>query len=115
MRNHVLVITVLSASCGCRPQTHNDTTLLPQSVEQFRSSQTNSANLTESEVKKLAIDLAKQEKQNLDDYKSPMISFDSVKGQWWVWFDHKPSGYPGGDFFVRVNDKTKSAEFLPGE
>ena len=38
----------------------------------------------------MAVDLAKQKKLNLNDYKSPTIDFDSIKKDWWVSFDHKP-------------------------
>jgi len=115
MKNLFLTVLLFSALCGCRPQPQNDATSLPKPVEQFRSSQTNLLNLTESEVLKMAVDLAKQKKLNLNDYKSPTIDFDSIKKDWWVSFDHKPPGYPGGHFVIRVNDKTRKVDFFPGE
>ena len=72
-----------------------------------------SPRLTEAEVVSIARRAAEEHRTRVDDYQSPKVSLRS--GEWWVFFDHKPPGYPGGHFFVRVNDKTKDALYLPSE
>lgn len=74
-----------------------------------------SAGLTEAGVREIAERLAAQQGEHMQDYQPPMIRFDSATGEWWLWYELKPPGRPGGHFGVRVWDKTKDGKFFPGE
>src|SRR4051812_21605607 len=92
----------LLAGAGCRHPACNNHTPLPGP----RVSE-GTAQLTEAGVMEIAERLAAREGVPIQDYQPPTIRFDSATEEWWLWYDLKPPGRPGGHFGVRVYDKTK--------
>jgi hypothetical protein len=70
--------------------------------------------LTEADVIDIAQSAAVKEGYRLEDYKQPSASYDAKDKSWWVFYDHKPPGFPGGHFSVRVYDETKEAQLFHG-
>lgn len=85
----LLLVGILFAIAGCRPHR------------------------SEAEIVDIARRTAQANQKRIEDYQTPKVSLHA--GEWWVFFAHKPPGYAGGHFFVRVNDETKEARYLPGE
>ncbi len=115
MKPSLFLVAVLVVSSGCRYPAGDQSTTGPFRVEQSHGSQILFTRLTATEVLSIARHLAEQKGISLADYQSPMVSFDSDAGEWWVWFHLKPPEPPGGHFGIRINDRTKHADFFPGE
>ena len=109
MKTSWLLIALL-AGFGCRHPACSNHTPLPGPRMSERT-----ARLAEVGVREIAERLAAQQGEHIQDYEPPIITFDSATGEWWLLYELKPPGRPGGHFGVLVCDKTRDAKFVPGK
>ena len=75
------------------------------------------SNLTKDEVIHIAEDTAKAKGYKLSDYDMTGCHYEFIGKDhtWWVFFELKPPGFPGGHFLVWIDDETKKAELRGGQ
>jgi len=79
------------------------------------TAQTPITRLTKPEVEQIAVAVAQKAGEHLEDYQAPRVSFDSRQQKWFVMFDQKPPGVPGGYVFISVDDKSGVGTLIPSD
>ena len=74
-----------------------------------------SPRLASKKVLEIAAVEARMAGNNLSEYQTPSVTFDSKEKQWSVYWDRKPPGFPGGYICIYVDDKTGDAKLIPSD
>ena len=73
------------------------------------------ARFTPREVMEIAKRTAEREGMNLDNYKEPEASYQSVRAKTWqVYFEGKAAA-SGKHFYIYMDDESEQTRFMPGE
>ncbi len=71
--------------------------------------------IDKSEAVKIAYEVVRQNRYDLQKYTLGQVNHMPDFNEWWVWFYHKQPAPVGGDFLVKVDDRTGKALLDEGD